>query len=173
MDREEIRALIIEHVEAEDACDMDRVMKTYCDEAVFEDVPSGRLYEGKDAIAILYQERFDGFPSMHRRIDRLFIDENVGIVEITMIGPHEGYYQGLPPDGRMSNLRIIGRFDIDVERKLVLRETAYYDLNSVMVQLGLLPDLTRLPGRIWLALTRPSILWRVTVGRLRNPPKPR
>ncbi|MDP3937417.1 MAG: nuclear transport factor 2 family protein [Deltaproteobacteria bacterium] len=56
--REAIEKVVLEHVEAENARDMARVMRTYAEGAVFEDVPQGKNFEGKAAIADSYQERF-------------------------------------------------------------------------------------------------------------------
>jgi steroid delta-isomerase-like uncharacterized protein len=163
--RDAIRAIVIEHVEAENAEDMDRVMRTYAEGAVFEDVPQGRLLEGKEAIAASYQERFDGFPGMVRTIDRLTVDEEGAIAEITMRGEQKGWYAGLPPRLGEQALRIAAHFSVSPEG-LITRETAYYDAMTVAVDLGLLPDLRTTPGRLWLALSRPQVALRVIQGRL-------
>src|ERR1700752_5235592 len=72
---DEIRALIVEHVEAENARDPERVMATYSDDCIFEDVPRGRRHVGRAAILANYRELWVGFPGMVRRIDRMTIDD--------------------------------------------------------------------------------------------------
>lgn len=67
------------------------------DGAVFEDVPQGVLFEGKEAIAASYQERFDAFPDMVRTIDRMTTGDQGTVTEITMRGVQKGVYLGLPP----------------------------------------------------------------------------
>lgn len=51
MDPRAIEKVIVEHVDAENARDMPRVLATYGKDAVFEDVPGGKRFAGKDAVA--------------------------------------------------------------------------------------------------------------------------
>jgi hypothetical protein len=46
-----VRDLVVEHVDAENMRDMERVMATYADSCVFEDVPARTLFRGKAEIA--------------------------------------------------------------------------------------------------------------------------
>jgi steroid delta-isomerase-like uncharacterized protein len=163
--RAAIEKIVVEHVEAENARDMARVMRTYAEGAIFEDVPRKMNFEGKEAIAESYQERFDAFPGTVRRIDRLTIGDEGAVTEITMSGEQTGVYTGLPPRPGMQTLRIAAHFQVNAEG-LITRETVYYDALSVAVQLGVLPDLGSPAGRIWLVLTRPGLLLRMLRARL-------
>ena len=51
MDPKAIEKVIIKRVEGENARDMPRVLATYGKDAVFDDVPGGKRFAGKDAIA--------------------------------------------------------------------------------------------------------------------------
>lgn len=64
--RDRMREVIIEHVEAENARDSDRVLATYAREnPVFEDVAAGLRYEGGEAIVSdNYRHLWDGFPGL-------------------------------------------------------------------------------------------------------------
>ena len=157
--REVIRDVVIEHVEAENARDMERVMRTYAEGAVFDDVPQGRLFRGKDAIAASYQERFDGFPDMRRTIERLTVGEDGAVTEITMRGEQKGVFAGLPPQPGAQVLRICAHFAVAADG-LITTETAYYDALTGLTQLGVLPDLQSTLGRAWLLLARPQVLVR-------------
>src|SRR5687767_11354319 len=66
--RAQVRDVIVEHVDAENARDMARTLATYAEDCVFDDVPTRALLRGKHAIAESYQERFDAFPRMERII---------------------------------------------------------------------------------------------------------
>ena len=162
--REAIEKIVVEHVDAENARDMARVMRTYAEGAVFEDVPQKRNFEGKAAIAASYQERFDAFPDLDRHIDRLTVGDEGAVTEITMSGEQKGVYAGLPPRPGVQTLRIAAHFQVDATG-LITRETVYYDALTVAVDLGVLPDLASGPGRLWLALTRPGVLLRMLRAR--------
>lgn len=165
--RESIEKVVVEHVEAENARDMARVMRTYAEGAIFEDVPQGKHFEGKAAIADSYQGRFDAFPEMVRAVDRLTVGDVGAVTEITMSGVQTGVYAGLPPRPGVQSLRIAAHFQVNPEG-LITRETVYYDALTVAVDLGILPDLTSGSGRLWLALTRPGVLLRMLRARLRG-----
>jgi len=164
--RETIEKIVIEHVEAENANDMPRVMRTYVEGAVFEDVPQGVLFEGKETIAASYQERFDAFPDMVRTIDRMTTGDEGAVTEITMRGVQKGVYRGLPPRPEIQSVRIAAHFSVNPEG-LITRETVYYDALTVAVDLGVLPDLNTRGGRLWLAITRPGLLLRMIRARLK------
>lgn len=164
--RAHVRDIIVEHVDAENARDMARTLATYSDDCVFDDVPTGVLFTGKDAIAASYQERFDAYPKLERIITRMTVDDDSGVVEITMRGPQEKPYRGFPPrSGAPSELKIVGHFEVD-EAGLIRRETAYYDQLAAAVQLGALPDISTARGRLWLAVCYPVALARMIRARL-------
>lgn len=166
--RAQVRDIIVEHVDAENARDMDRTLATYSDNCVFDDIPTATLFQGKQAIGTSYQERFDAYPTLQRIITRMTVDDDSGVVEITMKGPQEKPYRGFPPrSNACSELKIVGHFDVN-EAGLISRETAYYDQLAAAIQLGALPDITKPAGRLWLVLTYP--LAPIRMLRARFPP---
>lgn len=162
--RAAVRDIVVEHVDAENAADMGRVMATYTEDCVFDDVPTQTLFHGKAAIAASYRERFDAFPDMVRTITRLTVDDDAAVAEITMRGTHTGVYRGFPATGEVHELAIVGHFEVD-DAGLIRRETAYYDQMAAAVALGVLPDLQRTSGRLWLLAARPQLLLRQLQAR--------
>lgn len=164
--RAQVRDIIVEHVDAENARDMERTLATYAKGCVFDDVPTRVLFEGKKAIADSYLERFEAYPNLERIITRITVDDNGGVVEITMRGPQEKVYRGFPPrGGEPQELKIVAHFEVDADG-LITRETAYYDQLAAVISLGALPDITKPAGRLWLLLAYPPALFRVLRGRL-------
>jgi steroid delta-isomerase-like uncharacterized protein len=160
-----IRKLIVEHVEAENARNPERVMATYGDDCVFEDVPRGRRHVGRTAILANYRELWLGFPSMVRRIDRMTIEGDGCVCELTLSGRHEGPYRGVPPSGRDGTVRICCHFAIAPDGR-IRQETAYYDSQTLVEQLGLMPALDSVPGRLLLAVLNPLLLPRMLLARV-------
>ena len=157
--RDHIRDVVVEHVDAENAADMGRVLATYTEPCVFHDVPTAVVLRGKDAIAASYQQRFDAFPDMTRTITRLTVDDHGAVAEIAMRGTHSGTYRGFPATHAIHELAIVGHFEIAGDG-LIRTETAYYDQMAAAVALGALPDLQRRRGRLWLLAVRPGLLLR-------------
>lgn len=132
-----MRQVLVEHVEAENLHDRERVLATYCAvDPVFEDVPSGRRYVGGEAIVDNYRHLWDGFPGLVRRIDRWTFGDNSCVIELTLTGQHAGSYRGIAATGKTLALRISAHFAFDDEGRIT-QETAYYDTLSFMRQLGL------------------------------------
>jgi len=134
---EHMRAVLTEHVEAENAHDETRVLATYSRLApVFEDVPAGVRYTGGQEIVGNYRHLWDGFPGLKRQIVRWTLGEDSAVIELKLTGRHDGPFRGVPATGRDLEYRIIAHFQFDADG-LIAQETAYYDTLTFMRQLGL------------------------------------
>jgi steroid delta-isomerase-like uncharacterized protein len=131
-----MRAVLLEHVEAENVHDHARVMATYSrDNPVFEDVPSGARYTGDDIVTDNYVHLWDGFPGLTREITRWTFGDDSAVIELTLRGRHDGEFRGIPPTGKEIEHRVIAHFQFDAEGR-IQQETAYYDAGSFRRQLG-------------------------------------
>ena len=134
--REQMRATITEHVEAENANDPARVVATYSrNNPVFEDVPSGARFLGGGQIVGNYRHLWDGFPGLTREINRWTFGEDSAVIELTLRGRHEARFRGVPATNREMALRVIAHFQFDEEGR-IQQETAYYDSLTVIRALG-------------------------------------
>ena len=139
LSKEKMREVVLEHVDAENVHDPDRVIATYSRESpVFEDVPSGARYVGGENIVGNYRHLWDGFPGLQRAITRWTFGEDSVVIELTLSGRHEGAFRGVAPSGREASLRVIAHFQFDEEGR-IQQETAYYDSLTFMRQLGIAP----------------------------------
>lgn len=137
--KERMRAVISEHVEAENDNDPARVLATYSQESpVFEDIPSGNRYVGGDDIVGNYRHLWDGFPGLKRDVTRWTFGDDSVVIELTLSGKHEGAYRSIPPTGKGASLRVIAHFQFDSEGR-IQQETAYYDSLTFIRQLGIDP----------------------------------
>jgi steroid delta-isomerase-like uncharacterized protein len=139
LEKEHMRRVLREHVDAENACDPDRVLATYVEQgAEFVDVPAGRTFRDGEEIVGNYRNLWDGFPGLVRRIDRWTIgDDGSVVIELTLTGTHDGPYRGIPATGKKLELPIIAHFEFDEGSGRIKRETAYYDTRTFQRQLGL------------------------------------
>jgi len=134
--KEQMRAVILEHVEAENANDPARVVATYSrNDPVFEDVPGGARYAGGDQIVGNYRHLWDGFPGLTREITRWTFGDDSIVIELTLRGRHEGRFRGVPATNREMALRVVAHFEFDSEGR-IKQETAYYDSATVIRALG-------------------------------------
>jgi steroid delta-isomerase-like uncharacterized protein len=134
---DQMRRVLQEHVDAENARDEQRVLATYvADGPIFDDVPTGRRYVGGREIVANYQHLWDGFAGLVRRIDSWAFGANSAVIELTLSGRQDGPYRGSPASGRELTFRIIARFRFDEDGRIA-QETAYYDVLTFRRQLGL------------------------------------
>jgi steroid delta-isomerase-like uncharacterized protein len=135
--KERMREVVLEHVEAENAHDRERVIATYSRvDPVFEDVPSGARHVGGEEIVGNYRHLWEGFPGLKREIRRWTFGEDSVVIELTLSGRHEGPFRGIGRTGREASLRVIAHFQFDEEGR-IKQETAYYDSLSFLRQLGI------------------------------------
>jgi steroid delta-isomerase-like uncharacterized protein len=137
LSREQMRAVIVEHVEAENGHDAQRVIATYSRvNPVFEDVAAGVRYEGGEAIVSEnYRHLWDGFPGLKREIVRWTFGDDSVVIELKLTGKHEGTFRGVAATGRDLEFRIIAHFQFDDEGRIA-QETAYYDRLTFMKAIG-------------------------------------
>ena len=157
--------MVLEHVEAENAQDPERVRLTYSEDPTFIDVAEGVEIRGFSEILESYQERWRGFPDSHRIVTRIQADDALAYTEIEITGTHAGHYKGLPPTGKHHSLKICACFEAAPDGR-IQTERVYYDRVAAMVALEVLPELDSALGRLWLAIHRPSILWKRLRGRI-------
>ena len=131
-----MKAVILEHVEAENSNDPPRVIATYGRiDPVFEDVPSGARYVGGEEIIGNYRHLWDGFPGLKRDITRWTFGDDSAVIELTLRGHQEDTFRGIPATNRELTLRVIAHFQFDDEGR-IQQETAYYDSLAVVRALG-------------------------------------
>jgi steroid delta-isomerase-like uncharacterized protein len=136
LSKDQMRTVLLEHVEAENANDPARVVATYSRiDPVFEDIPSGVQYVGGEQIVGNYRHLWDGFPGLTREITRWTFDDDSAVIELTLRGRHEGRMRGVPPTNRDLELKVIAHFQFDDEGR-IQQETAYYDSLTVLRALG-------------------------------------
>ena len=134
LDKQQMRQVIEEHVDAENAGDGSRVLETYSRRApIFEDVALGVRCVGGEEIIGQYRGLWDGFPNAVRRVTRWTFGEDSAVIEVAWSGKHD--FRGLPASGRDISMRGIGHFEFDSESR-IQRETVYYDQLTFMRQMG-------------------------------------
>src|SRR5262245_46269656 len=122
-----MRDVIIEHVEAENAIDVGRVLDTYSRVSPsFEDVAAFTRCSGGEEIIAEYSNVWGGFPNLKRDITRWTFGDNSVVIEVTVSGAHEGVFRGVSASGREISLRGIAHFQFDPEGRIE-KETVYYD----------------------------------------------
>ena len=135
--KDRMKEVVLAHLKAEDDNSEEAVLATYTPDApVFLDIPTSNRLEGPEAIIGNYKSLWDGFPGLTREITRWTYGDDAIVLELTLVGKHDGTYRGMPPTGRDVRLPIVAHFQFG-EDGLIKQETAYYDSLTFMRQLGI------------------------------------
>lgn len=128
------------HIQAECEHNLEALMQTYGETAGVEITSAGERYIGHQAVRAAYADLFQGFPDLSLAVKSQHVTEMVVILEMVMSGTHLGTWQGLAATGKRMEISPCTVFLFDDQDKLT-NEKAYFDIATLLTQLGLLPEL--------------------------------
>ena len=124
----------LEHVLAENRRDLDRLIATLADDAVYEIVPLKKFWRGKDEIREFYQGLWTALPDVKLDLRSRVADEHYVVEESHVRGTHTGPLFGIPPSGRYIEFDLVIYFPF--RNGEILGERLYLDVNSITGQVG-------------------------------------
>ena len=138
-------------VRGEDAAwaarDIERILSFYDEECFYEDIAVRKYIHGHASIREYLNEVFIGIPDFRVEITSFFGCATQVCTQGVMRGTHTGNIVGLPPptcrtfSARYAHI-------CELRRGLAVRVTDYYDMVSVLRQLGLLLHWAVLHGQL-------------------------
>lgn len=131
--REAREAVLQRHVEAHNAGDIDTLVATFHHPRI-ELVPSGRVYDGVEAVSEHLQERRKSFPDHRFELIRLHHSDTAVIAEHWTTSTHVGELRGVEATGKQFKTRMAAVFEFDDDRLVCAR--FYYDTGSIARQLA-------------------------------------
>jgi steroid delta-isomerase-like uncharacterized protein len=151
------------HMHAENAHEFPQCIAAFAHPR-YELVPTGEIYDGPAGVAVLLEENRTAFPDFHFDVDAVHPSDAAVIVEGTFRGTHEGTWRGLPATGRHVEvpMAIIFRF----EGQGLVGERVFFDLTTVLRQLGVARDPNTTSGKIMTLLNHPLTFGRALLRRL-------
>ncbi len=151
--------LVEEHVQAENAHDLDRIMTTFGEQAHYEDQPWGEHHQGPGGVQAYYIRLLAALPDLHIAVERRHVTHDDIILEVTITGTHWGEWRGLPATGRRVRIPLCAVYTFDEAGKLA-GERIYYDRAAILGQIGLFHEPSTALGRSLTALTHPLTVLR-------------
>ena len=97
--RRERERIVREHMEAENALEMDRALATFSHPR-YEIIATGEIYDGAEEVARYYRESRAVFPDQRNELISLRHADDAVIVEFWLLGTHKGPFGRLEPAGR-------------------------------------------------------------------------
>jgi steroid delta-isomerase-like uncharacterized protein len=136
--RDRREAVVREHMESENRHAFDVTLQTFSHPR-YELIPTGEVYDGADAVAAYYQTTRAAFPDQRNEVRAMHHSDDAVIVEFDLLGTHRGPLRGIPPTGRAFRCPMVAFFFFKDDR--IVCERVYWDVATILRQLGLMPDL--------------------------------
>jgi steroid delta-isomerase-like uncharacterized protein len=135
--REAREGIVREHMESENRHEFDVTMQTFSHPR-YEIVPTGEVYDGAAAVDRYYEETRAAFPDQRNELIAMYHADDAVVVEFWLKGTHEGELRGIPPTHKAFTCRCLAIFEFEGEG--ITCERVYFDVATIMGQLGLLGD---------------------------------
>jgi steroid delta-isomerase-like uncharacterized protein len=155
--------LVRKHVEAENAADYETALATF-QHPRYEYVATDEVYDGSEEVIAHWRELDRAFPDQEIEIVKLHSADDAVLMEAIARGTHTGPLRGLPPTGRRFEQRFLAIFVF--EGDALVCERVYYDVATVLQQLGIARDTASLTGRLETAVGHPLTISRGIVRRV-------
>jgi steroid delta-isomerase-like uncharacterized protein len=110
--------VVLEHVQAENAKDLEKVMNTFSAPCYDLCASGSGTVEGEAAVRELQGRNWSAFPSVRYDVVKLHHCDAGVILEYRIRGTHEGTYLGIAPSGSPIDVAAIAVFEFD-DRDLV------------------------------------------------------
>ena len=116
--------------------DWEKTSPFYTDDCIMEDLPS-KTCHGKQELETYYKYLLAGYPDLNFEPKRSFGTDNQIATEWIMRGTHTGDTARFKATGK--RFSIPGVSILEIKGDQIIRETDYWDMNSLLQQLGLMP----------------------------------
>ncbi len=139
-DQIEARLRVVdEHMRAENAHDVDAIMRTFVEDPTF--VVNGDTISGQGNVRAFY-EGFGfggggGFADIRVEERGRHVGDDAVVLEVVVTAEHAGTWQGIPATGRRFEVPLCAVFLFDAEGKLA-GERVYMDGSLLLRQLGVI-----------------------------------
>jgi steroid delta-isomerase-like uncharacterized protein len=163
--RERREAIVREHVEAENRHDGEATLATF-DHPRYEIIATGEVFDGAAEVQSFYDENYGAFPDFTVTLEHIHNADGSVVAEATITGTHLGVYRGLPATGRSVRWPICAVFVFDQDR--LLGERVYFDVGTLLRQLGVARDPNSIGGKIEMTVGHPVAMARALLRRRRQ-----
>lgn len=127
----DIKRLWVRHSIAEDARDIDGLMATLADDAVYEIVPTGQRWDGIDGARAFYAELFAAFPDNRFELTEIVVGPQGVFEAARLTGTNLGPWAGTPASGLPVDLEVLILFPWDPLARRFKGERIWFDRGAI------------------------------------------
>ena len=116
--------------------DAENIARFYADDGIFEEVPTGKVFRGKNELIAAFKNIFIDYPDLKCEQKATFYSPNAVCGEFVMSGTHaHSTGPAVPATGKNMSVRVA--YIIELQKDKVKRHTDYFDALTIRQQLGL------------------------------------
>jgi steroid delta-isomerase-like uncharacterized protein len=112
----------------------DAVVALFTPDGLFEDIPFGVVAHGTEEIRAAANLFFTAVPDLHLSVVNSSVNGGRGMIEWVFSGTDQGVY------GTGKTFAVRGTTVLELRGNRISRDSDYYDLATILRQLGLLPS---------------------------------
>jgi steroid delta-isomerase-like uncharacterized protein len=157
--------IVERHVRLENEHDLEGVLRTFGEAAMYDDEPWGEHYKGRNGVRQFYEQLMKALPDLEIQVQRRHITDDAILLEVVIRGTHLGGWRGLPATGRRVEFPLCGVYTFDASDRLA-GEKIYYDRGTVLRQLGVFHEPQSVLGQISTFATHPLTVLRAFAREL-------
>ncbi|HYH58654.1 MAG TPA: ester cyclase [Thermoleophilaceae bacterium] len=151
-------AIVREHMDSENRHEVEPAIATFAEHPRYELYSMHEVFDGHEAVNLYFTDLWKTFPDLRAELINLRHAEDAVIIEVDLAATWLGPFRGLPPTGRSYRCRQAVFFLFEDDRLVI--ERVYFDAITVLRQLGLADDPTKLRGQLTAVLTHPGTVVR-------------
>jgi steroid delta-isomerase-like uncharacterized protein len=129
-------AVVRTHMEAENEQDYDAVLATFAHPR-YELMATGHVFDGEAEVRRYFEVSRTPFPDQRNELVSLRSTDDAVVVELDLLGTHEGPLRGIEPTGRTFRSRMCALFVFEEGGDGIVCERVYFDSGDILRQLGL------------------------------------
>ena len=123
-------------MEAENQHDYDTVIGTFAHPR-YELMATGQVFDGEEEVRHYFAASRGAFPDQRNELVSLRHADDAVVVELDLLGTHEGPLRGVAPTGGTFRSRMAGLFIFEDDTDRIVCERVYFDSGDILRQLGL------------------------------------
>jgi len=129
-------AVVRLHMEAENDHDYDTVIGTFAHPR-YELMATGQVFDGEEEVRQYFAASRGAFPDQRNELVSMRSTDDAVIVELDLLGTHEGPLRGIEATGGTFRSRMCALFVFEDGGEGIVCERIYFDSGDILRQLGL------------------------------------
>lgn len=158
-------ALVEEHIRLENQHDLEGILRTFGDNAHYDDEAWGEHHQGIGGVRSFYEQLMKALPDVQIEVQKKHVTEDAVVMEVMIRGTHLGTWRGLPGTGRRVEIPLCGVYTFDEQNRLA-GEKIYYDRGTVLKELGVFHEPESMLGKICTFATHPITIIRALARKI-------